>query len=157
MPGGIGESAVGAGVGVCASCGSGVSGGLVGVAVAVFFLAAAFLVGGFIAAAFFEAGFFFAAGFSCIGMVMPGICWCWADAGAANAKSAAALTAANRFVFIAAEFLPSGRSPATAPAATGKRALTLSRHGLEMIAAYTFANPPRVRVRRHVRRCTERI
>jgi hypothetical protein len=62
------------------------------------FFAAAFLVG-FFAVAFFFGVAFFVAGFAGIGMVMPGICSCFAATGVATATTANALAAANNLIF----------------------------------------------------------
>src|SRR5215212_4854212 len=76
MPGAMVESEAGAGV--WPACGTEDLGFAVDA-----FLVAGFLVG-FSAAAFFDGGFFFATGLAGIGIVMPGICSCCADAGAAT-------------------------------------------------------------------------
>ena len=64
------------------------------------FAVTGFLVARLLAAAFFfgRGFFFFVVGLSGIGVVMPGMCWCCATAGADTAASASALAAANNFI-----------------------------------------------------------
>ncbi len=76
-----------------------VAGG-VGTAVAAGFLAGAGLAAAvFFAGDFLAAGFFLATGFCDAGIVMPGICWCCAAAGAETLANASALAAANKANF----------------------------------------------------------
>src|SRR4051812_27499491 len=83
-------------------------------------VAAFVLVVGFLAATFFfGAGFFFALGVAGIGMVMPGICWCCAAAGAAARTSAIALAVANNFVFT--ESLPNSELDREIQGLSGRR------------------------------------
>ena len=88
---------------------------------ATFLLGAALAAGAFfeltLAACFFFAPDFFGAGFLAaglagIGMVMPGMCWCWATAGAERDATAIALTATDNLGFTTST--PTGRAPAKA-------------------------------------------